>query len=342
VTFAAGRYRFTVVTDDGSRLWVDDQLRIDRWDDQPPATFTVDVDLTAGAHAVRYEYYERGGGATAHLSWDLAPTTIPADHWKAEYFSNADLSGTPTSTADEGTGFVDHVWGGGGPSGLPADNFSARYTRTVTFAAGRYQFTIYTDDGSRLYIDDQLRIDGWGHQTWQYGAEIELTGGPHVLRYEHHEHTGAAWAHLDWAAVAPNLTAPVGASGPYSPAPFVEAPTPPLAAPHALAPAPPTVTEIVEYYHVDALGSVRVVTDGAGQVLRHHDFLPFGEEWQPPPSSPDQRLFTGKERDVESGLDYFGARYYRADLGRFTSVDPERSPQKVLVIQRNRDHRMGP
>ena len=75
----------------------------------------------------------------------------------------------------------------------------------MTFAPGRYQFTIYTDDGSRLYIDDQLRIDGWGHQTWQYGAEIELTGGPHVLRYEHHEHTGAAWAHLDWAAVPATL-----------------------------------------------------------------------------------------------------------------------------------------
>jgi YD repeat-containing protein len=125
VTFPAGRHRFAVVTDDGSRLWVDDQLRIDRWDDQPPATFTVDVDLTAGAHTVRYEYYEHVLGATAHLSWDLAPTTIPADHWKAEYFSNADLSSPPTSTADEGTGIIDHWWDQSGPTGLPVDYFSA-------------------------------------------------------------------------------------------------------------------------------------------------------------------------------------------------------------------------
>ena len=33
--------------------------------------------------------------------------------------------------------------------------------------------------------------------------------------------------------------------------------------------------------------------------------------------------FTGKERDSESGLDYFGARYYGSALGRFTSVDPD-------------------
>jgi RHS repeat-associated protein len=42
-------------------------------------------------------------------------------------------------------------------------------------------------------------------------------------------------------------------------------------------------------------------------------------------------LFTGKERDAETGLDYFGARYYRADLGRFTTVDPELNIPAALV-----------
>jgi RHS repeat-associated protein len=36
------------------------------------------------------------------------------------------------------------------------------------------------------------------------------------------------------------------------------------------------------------------------------------------------RKFTGKERDSESGLDYFGARYYGSALGRFTSPDPSK------------------
>jgi RHS repeat-associated protein len=80
--------------------------------------------------------------------------------------------------------------------------------------------------------------------------------------------------------------------------------------------------QAVEYYHTDVLGSVRVVTNAQGQVIRRHDVTPFGEEVAPASPPAATRLFTGKERDAETGLDYFGARYYRPDLGRFTSVDP--------------------
>jgi RHS repeat-associated protein len=70
------------------------------------------------------------------------------------------------------------------------------------------------------------------------------------------------------------------------------------------------------------------VTDAAGAVIERHDYLPFGEEWCGTAvcganRTPGQPLrFTGKERDAETGLDYFGARYYRANAGRFTTVDP--------------------
>jgi RHS repeat-associated protein len=39
--------------------------------------------------------------------------------------------------------------------------------------------------------------------------------------------------------------------------------------------------------------------------------------------------FTGKERDSESGLDYFGARYYGSALGRFTSTDWSDKPEPI-------------
>ncbi len=83
-----------------------------------------------------------------------------------------------------------------------------------------------------------------------------------------------------------------------------------------------TTTQVVEYYHTDLLGTVRAVTNQQGEVIRRHDFLPFGEELQPTVPPPDKPLFTGKERDAETGLDYFGARYQRAGVGRFTTVDP--------------------
>ncbi len=89
--------------------------------------------------------------------------------------------------------------------------------------------------------------------------------------------------------------------------------------------------ERVEYYHLDALGSVRVVTDASGQVVRRHDFGPFGEEVAPTHPNPERKLFTGHERDAETALDYFGARYYRADVGRFTTVDPAQTISENLV-----------
>jgi RHS repeat-associated protein len=81
------------------------------------------------------------------------------------------------------------------------------------------------------------------------------------------------------------------------------------------------MAQIVEYYHTDALGSVRAVTR-AGVVVSRHDFMPFGEEVQPPLLPVFKRLFLGKERDTESGVDYFEARYYRPQTGRFSTVDP--------------------
>ncbi|HQZ15390.1 MAG TPA: RHS repeat-associated core domain-containing protein [Vicinamibacteria bacterium] len=89
--------------------------------------------------------------------------------------------------------------------------------------------------------------------------------------------------------------------------------------------------QVVEYYHLDALGTVRAVTEGSGTVLERHDYLPFGEELCPSGGTyvvcgtapvGQSKRFTGKERDTETGLDYFGARYYGAKTGRFTTIDP--------------------
>ena len=89
------------------------------------------------------------------------------------------------------------------------------------------------------------------------------------------------------------------------------------------------------YLSVDHLGSTRLVTDNAGNVVRRYDFLPFGEElwattgnratapgYQTTPDGFNPK-FTGQMRDTESRLDYFNARYYSSEQGRFMSPDPE-------------------
>ena len=78
----------------------------------------------------------------------------------------------------------------------------------------------------------------------------------------------------------------------------------------------------VEYFHVDAVGSVRAMTSASGATVARHDYMPFGEEHLPPPPTGDTKRFAGKERDTETSFDYFGARYYASRNGRFTTVDP--------------------
>ena len=78
---------------------------------------------------------------------------------------------------------------------------------------------------------------------------------------------------------------------------------------------------------------MRAVTkqvNGQWQVTRH-DFMPFGEEVSPQNPPQEKRLFTAKERDNETGMDYFAARYYRTGVGRFTTVDPKLNVKETLV-----------
>jgi RHS repeat-associated protein len=83
------------------------------------------------------------------------------------------------------------------------------------------------------------------------------------------------------------------------------------------------------YFHLsDWLGTRRQQTDFAGNPLLNFTGLPFGDGLATiPVSNTDaadatEHHFTGKERDSESGNDYFGARYYASTMGRFLSPDP--------------------
>ncbi len=207
VNFAAGVHRFTVTADDGVRLYVDDALKLDKWIDQPPTTYTVDVDLTAGNHSIKLEYYENTELAVAQLSWELLSAcvaTVASGNWKGEYFNNKDLSGAPAMVRDDGAGFIDFDFGTGSPSptcGIGADNFSARWTRTVNISsAGNYRFTVTADDGVRLFVDNQLLLDKWFDQpATTYTVDVPLTAGDHSLRLEYFESGGAAVAKLSWS-----------------------------------------------------------------------------------------------------------------------------------------------
>jgi len=82
------------------------------------------------------------------------------------------------------------------------------------------------------------------------------------------------------------------------------------------------VSGAVYYYFSDHLGSSNVVTNSAGVIQNESDYYPYGGESQIANALPSQHYkFTDKERDSESGNDYFGARYYNSAMGRFMSPD---------------------
>jgi RHS repeat-associated protein len=87
----------------------------------------------------------------------------------------------------------------------------------------------------------------------------------------------------------------------------------------------------VKYYHTDAIGSVRVITNRHQVVEQRFDYTPFGTLWNSDGTGDQPRRFTGQERDAETGLEYFGARYYASDNGRFTTVDPEMGIDAALL-----------
>ncbi len=87
----------------------------------------------------------------------------------------------------------------------------------------------------------------------------------------------------------------------------------------------PEATLRILYYHQDHLGSSGVMTDADGALVEETAFYPFGEarnEHQPRQVE-DVYKFTQKERDRESGLHYFEARFLASLRGRFLSVDPK-------------------
>lgn len=91
----------------------------------------------------------------------------------------------------------------------------------------------------------------------------------------------------------------------------------------------------LQWLVTDHLGTRRMIVDETGSLanVKRHDYLPFGEELFAGTGGRTTSLgytggdavrqqFTQKERDVETGLDYFLARYYSSTQGRFTGVDP--------------------
>lgn len=196
----AGQYRFTVITDDGARLWVDNHLLIDAWREQAATTYVESIYLPGGNVPVRLEYFERSGNARISLHWERIGGDVE-EGWLGEYYGNRYLSGSPVFVRRDAA--IDFEWGHGAPDPrLGSDDFSVRWTTVHDFKRGRYRFSAETDDGVRLWVDGHLLIDKWeDRERTRTSRTMNLDAGTHTLRMEYFEHRGEAVARLWWKRV---------------------------------------------------------------------------------------------------------------------------------------------
>lgn len=221
--FPAGDYRFTVSADDGVRLWVNNNLIIDEWRVQPVATYNGDIFLPGGPTPIRLEYFENMGGALVDLSWTplggAAPdapsaTGAPANVWRGEYFFDVNLGASADLVRFDPE--LNFNWGDGSPAPgrFDADTFSVRWTRTLSLAPGRYQFTARVDDGVRVWVGGQLVIDDWRIQSLRtVEGVVEVAGGPTPVVVEYFENDGHAEIALTWREAGAAAGPPEGTGG---------------------------------------------------------------------------------------------------------------------------------
>jgi Domain of unknown function (DUF4347)/Legume lectin domain/PA14 domain/Calx-beta domain len=212
-------YTFFTRTDDGVRLFVNNQLVIDNYRDQSPTERSGTITLQAGQrYDIRMEYYENGGGAVAQLSWASAtqakqiipqsqlysaPIAPPSggNGLKGEYFDNRDFTNLVLTRNDSTVNFD---WGAGSPDArIGNDTFSVRWTGQVQpLYTETYTFSTTTDDGLQLYVDDRLIIDHLRDQsaTEKTGTITLQAGQRYNIRMDYYENGGNASARLAWAS----------------------------------------------------------------------------------------------------------------------------------------------
>jgi beta-glucosidase len=144
-------------------------------------------------------------GCTIGGDFDAVPESVlrtPGDHpgLNAEYFTNTNLSGEPVITRTDRN--IDFDWGFEEPApGIGSENFSVRWIGKVTATTtGDHAFSLYSDDGSRLFIDENLLIDNWGdHGPQVKMAHMTMTKGQvSNVRIEFYERSGGACIRFGW------------------------------------------------------------------------------------------------------------------------------------------------
>jgi len=122
----------------------------------------------------------------------------PAGSWLGRYYDNMFLEGDPSYVRADPA--IDFDWGNSSPGyGIPKMLWSARWTRTVAFAAGTWRFHAVVDDGIRVFVDGKAVLDRWQDAaSVEYASDKALAAGNHTVRVEYYQKGHQAQIRFWW------------------------------------------------------------------------------------------------------------------------------------------------
>lgn len=219
----AGRYKFIAAADDGVILSIDGIRVIEQWEASSLARHTGHVNLSTDAHVIQVDYYQKDHAALMSLRWvrpdgveevipssclfhaeDVANRAQPSlqvredsEGLRAELFNGKNFEEHVASPLDQQ---IDFFWGFGSPSKLPQDGFSIRWTGFLTPPVqGDYELIVVSDDGIRVWLDNELIIDDWNnHYATRHVHSHKLDNRSYPLRVEYYEADTSAMCTLRW------------------------------------------------------------------------------------------------------------------------------------------------
>jgi len=229
----SGDYNFTTASDDGSYLWIDGELIVNNGGLHALEEKQGSVFLGEGLHDLKVEFFETDGGAACMAKYQGADTEGNVQPLTAFHLQDTpEPEYTPVRTLEEGGGLSEgfageyFFFGEGGiniapnldvrePSlskvtesinfesgqaftdfdaSIPSEHIAAKWTGLLKVdTTGSYTFTTTSDDGSFLWIDDNLVVNNGGlHGPESQDATLTLQSGYHRIRVEFFENSGGA------------------------------------------------------------------------------------------------------------------------------------------------------
>ena len=219
-TLNAGTYTFHVRSDDGARLFVDNRLLMDNWRPQAARDNSVSIELEAGRrYPIRLDYFDGAVLARVSLSWTPPGGVyqlIGADRFsqavgfesplkernglQGSYFHGVHLQGPAVVRVDRS---IDFPWTGRElAAGFGVHKYSVRWEGELEAPiSGKVTLHTVTNDGVRLWIGDQKRIDEWrGMTATEHRAEVQMVAGRrYPFKMEYFQDEGTAEVRLFWS-----------------------------------------------------------------------------------------------------------------------------------------------